>query len=488
MNILILSNSARGYYKLFNKIATNFKDNGHAVHIAVDCEYSSYINNLANLKVPIHVFSEFFAHHEKNVEILREYSLFNLNVALLPDYERAQANKVWGRRGVKYFDHLKSALLSFFHELCEKYAIEAVVFENVSDTFSYMAWYVCEHLDLRYCSLVSTRLPGRYMIAAGPLDEYRNIQRKFSEIQNGSLEVTPEVAAWCKDYLDNLSHIVPDYMRLNGLERVAFIVKEDWATKFRIWFGAFRFSLKPSEYAFKVGNPLNRRWQSLRRSVLRAWRMKRLQRFYQDPVDGERYVLYPLHLHPEASTSVLSGTYLDEYEVIRNIAFNLPEGFRVYVKDHMSAFGHPSNAFYESITRLPNVRFIEPFAQTKALIQRSAAVITLSSTVGYEALLMGKRVFLYGIVFYQFHRNVVRVADPSKLFELLRQFVDAPVLACPDYTRRFVEAYYLATNEGIFNPSGKDAQGLADEIFPCILESIASGRRGEKCIGEDAAS
>src|SRR5690606_36008536 len=125
-----------------------------------------------------------------------------------------------------------------------------------------------------------------------------------------------------------------------------------------------------------------------------------LQGLYENPPHTEKYILYPLHYHPEASTSVLAGTYLDELAVIKNISFSLPHGVKLYVKDHVSAYGYPSLEFYEKLKNLPNVRLLSPFENTKILIARSCAVITLTSTVGYEALLMGKRVFLYGRVFY----------------------------------------------------------------------------------------
>jgi len=150
------------------------------------------------------------------------------------------------------------------------------------------------------------------------------------------------------------------------------------------------------------------------RYICSRFKVGLVKRLYQAPVEGEQFLLYPMHFHPESSTSILAGTYLDEYEVIRNIAFSLPEGVRLYVKDHISAWGYPALDFYRRIKRLPNVRLLGPNEPTKQLIKASAGVITLTSTVGYEALLLKTRVFLFGQVFYSHIKHVDR--KPVRFF------------------------------------------------------------------------
>jgi hypothetical protein len=202
---------------------------------------------------------------------------------------------------------------------------------------------------------------------------------------------------------------------------------------------------------FQIGNPLRTHFNLFRRNVGRRLRSGSVRRLYQKPVAGEQFLLYPLHFHPESSTSILAGAYLDESEVIRNIAFSLPEGMRLYVKDHISAWALPSLDFYRRIRRLPNVRLLAPEEPTKQLIKSAAAVITLTSTVGYEALLLKKRVFLYGRVFYEFHRGVTRIENPARLRELLVETLSREMDWDDAYNHDFVCAYYQATLPGTLN-------------------------------------
>jgi hypothetical protein len=472
MNLLFLSNSARGYYRFFNALAETFKKHGHSVSIAVDCHYSAYINHQENFDAPVSVFSSYFANHALDQSILEEYSEYNLNSTLLPDYERAQIYRTWGRHDERYFDTLKSALLSFFTHLIKNRGINCVIFENVSDTFSYMAYLVCRHNGIRYCGITSSRLPGRFSITENPLDEFLDIENKLHAISSGLCPVPDDVKVWCREYLSNLDRITPDYMKFNKLDSTSLFSRYGMSDRLRVLAGSFRFMFADHKYAFKVGNPLNKRWQIFRRALARNLRVRRMHRYYKMPNAGDRYLLYPLHYHPESSTSVLAGTYLDEYEVIRNIAFNLPEGVRLYVKDHLSGSGQSEDSFYESIVRLPNVRLLPPDLPTKELIRKSLAVITLSSTVGYEALLLGKRVFLYGRVFYEFHPDIVRISNPASLFEIFKEWLDKPLRADGEYNQRFVEAYYLTTAPGILDLAGPDAARLACDVYPALADAL----------------
>ncbi|MFH4233908.1 capsular biosynthesis protein, partial [Acinetobacter baumannii] len=79
--------------------------------------------------------------------------------------------------------------------------------------------------------------------------------------------------------------------------------------------------------------------------IKRYLNTKKSQKFYinNDELEicssKERFYIYPIHFHPESSTSVLAPEYTNEYSNIINIANNLPFGTYLYVKDHKSAKG-----------------------------------------------------------------------------------------------------------------------------------------------------
>ncbi len=480
MNILILSNSAPDYFRFFNGLAGRLTADGHSVEIAVDCPYTRDSNRVDSLGLPVHEFAAFWAGFQEDpARVLAEYVDLPLNAALLADFERAEVFSFGDGRDTNYYQRLQAALLRFFEQLLTRSHIDLVVYENVSNTFAHFAWLVSQRRGVPYCGLIASRLPGRFSIVDDPNGEHHRYHNILDDIRGGRRAVPDEVRQWCTQYLARLDETVPDYMSFNKLDELGLVKLYAKRSKLARLKMAWKHRHDDHRLAFQVGNPLRLTWQMFWRSLRRRLRLRACNSLYEEPVAGERFLLYPLHFHPESSTSVAAGTYLDEYEVIRNIAFSLPAGTVLYVKDHISAFALPTLDFYRRLSALPNVRLISPFAATKQLIRDSVGVITLTSTVGYEALLLNRRVFLYGSVFYEFHPNVVKVENPAALFQLFRQHLDAPLPVGPDYHRDFVAAYHLGTYAGILNFFLDDAstQTLLDEVYPQLLSVFTERAR-----------
>lgn len=474
MNILLLSNGAPGYYRFFNKLAQRFYEDGNSVAIAVDSEFSRAENKLSQLGFPVHEFSSFFSKHKVNQSILKRYAKYNINAALLSDFERAEAYEVWGNRSDEFFTKLKSALLSFFEDIVSKHKVSVVLYENVSNTFAYFALFVCKEHDIYYCGVGGSRLPGRFSINSDPLNDHVQIEKLTNKIQIGDIVVDTAVKKWCENYLDNIDNITPDYMKFNGVDNINMFTKYLKLEKLQKVGRAIKHAKDDHYHSFQIGNPVNMSWQMFKRAFNRNLKTILLSSKYENAKPGEKFLLYPLHFHPEASTSILSGSYLNEYEVIKNIAFNLPEGLMLYVKDHVSAWGYPSLEFYKKILALPNVRLLPPTAPTKQLIKNSAAIVTLTSTVGYEALLLNKRVFLFGNVFYKFHPGVVQISDPAKIFDIFKIELDKTIDFDRDYNLDFLAGYYLTTKPGTLNlmANNKNSEMLVRQLYDLIHENI----------------
>lgn len=474
MNILLLTNGAPNYFNFFNALSQEFMRDGATVAAAVDSHFSRKENRLDDVGFSaIYNFEEFFASHETDHGILERYGRFNLNAALLSDFERAQVYGIWNDEAdVAWFDRLKSALLTFYEQIFDSHDIDIVLYENVSNALAHFALFVTKMKGARYCGLGSSRLPNRFTVTADPLDDSETAEQ-FSKIRTGELQIQPQLREWAKDYIGGIETKVPDYMKLNQLDRINLVrryASRRRLVKIRSLLGHL---LDRRTDAFQIGNPVRTYANLFKRNLMRRLRVGQVKGMYDQVQQNERFLLYPMHFHPESSTSILAGSYLDEYEVIRNIAFNLPEGLRLYVKDHMSAWGFPPLSFYRKLRRLPNVRVLGPNEPTKKLIRDSQAVVTLTSTVGYEALLLKKPVILFGKVFYDFHVGVTKADDPSRLHEVIQKVLSKPVDWDDDYNTDFVSAYHAATLPGTLNLmlDREPAQELAARIYPLLRAS-----------------
>lgn len=146
-----------------------------------------------------------------------------------------------------------------------------------------------------------------------------------------------------------------------------------------------------------------------------------------DLIDME-YAFYPLHIEPEVTLLVYSRYFLNQIEVIRNIAFSLPFGMKLIIKEHPAAVGKRPLSYYKKILAIPNVEMIDSSIETKVLIKNSKLVATISGSVGLEGIIMGKPVIIFGNAPYQIlpETTVKQVENLSNLHEdvsfMLRSF------------------------------------------------------------------
>ena len=75
----------------------------------------------------------------------------------------------------------------------------------------------------------------------------------------------------------------------------------------------------------------------------------------------EEFVLFPLHVSPEATLLGSHAELVDQFGLIKNISVNLPFGVRLYVKEHPAqSVGYGLDyGFCRRLTSLPNACYFK---------------------------------------------------------------------------------------------------------------------------------
>lgn len=139
--------------------------------------------------------------------------------------------------------------------------------------------------------------------------------------------------------------------------------------------------------------------------------LRRNKYLYKKYDENERYVIYFLHLEPEAVITNY-GTEVDSQLVaIEMLARSVPEGWKVYVKEHPDtyklnkfafehyipcAYSFLSPYFYNFISKLENVSLIDYKVPASTIIKNAKAVSTIAGTVAAEAVLQKKPLIIFG--------------------------------------------------------------------------------------------
>ena len=296
--------------------------------------------------------------------------------------------------------------VQFFEHVFETYKPDCVLAEPPSGIFHQVARYFFSLHQVPYLGLTTSRLPQRIdVFDAG----FTSAQMESSFLQLSEKGISPEEIAFAKNFLPRfLSHELSPSS--TGLAKIRFSpfgfllhylarIQKRGGIILRYLGERPAVSRFDQESEAELRHMLRQPWNVFLRQI----RLRTQIGLYQKSQGDAPCFLFPLHVQPEASTAYLAMYLADQLGAIRSCAFTLPFPAKLYVREHPSAVGSKPKSFYASLKEVPNVVLISPTESISSLIAKAQGVITLSSTVGLEAALAGKPVYLLGNAFYEFH-------------------------------------------------------------------------------------
>ncbi len=182
--------------------------------------------------------------------------------------------------------------------------------------------------------------------------------------------------------------------------------------------GAYRFFTAPApeNYLKQPGRTMEDsafsglEWRLMKR---RAQRRKQvLANLYAslcDRVDFQKpFVYFPLHYQPENTTCPNGDAYNDQLLTAALLAEALPPGWELYIKEYPNIFDYKLNgerarseSFYRDLRAIdPRIRLLPIDHSSFELIDRAAAVATVTGSAGWEAVCRGKPALTFGHAWY----------------------------------------------------------------------------------------
>lgn len=185
-------------------------------------------------------------------------------------------------------------------------------------------------------------------------------------------------------------------------------------------------------------------------------------------VDLEKpFIYFALHYQPEASTSAQGGFFANQMNAIEAMREILPAGWWIYVKENpKQRYMFRDLPFYLRARQWPDVRFIDDSAQSEDMIKISRIVATVTGTVGYEALLLGKPCVYFGEAWYEGLPNAFRFNDKLNLVEISLFKGDIQELG------KAVDAKMATAADGVVFPMSR-ALLAKDSDWPKMMRTTA---------------
>jgi len=280
---------------------------------------------------------------------------------------------------------------------------DAVVISVVGSTASLLLYHIAKKRGIQVINIEFARIGNRIAYS----EDYRNfswVKERFAEIQNGASSSERATAEkYLEEFRTKPAPYDADYMREFYSERGRFDALSFLHPKKLLrsipWhirtFVTDLIRMRRDDYTdIFIWWAL---WDKLKRKIRT---LRGFSDLYYLPQPTDRYAYYPLHIEPEIAMMLYAPYYTNQLELIRASAHALPIDVLLYVKEHPGMAGYRPRSFYREILKMPNVRLIAPSVSSNELTNHSLLTLTITSTAGWESLVLKKPVITFGDVYY----------------------------------------------------------------------------------------
>jgi hypothetical protein len=171
-------------------------------------------------------------------------------------------------------------------------------------------------------------------------------------------------------------------------------------------------------------------------------------------IPNKPFFFYGLHMQPESSIDVMAPFYSDQYMVIESISRSMPVDYLLLVKIHVSDADNYSNAQIKRLLKIPGVRVVSPFVNSRNFIENSRMLFTVQGTIGLEGALLGKPVIIFGDSPLVKFSSVDKVNTLEGLPELIKNKLTDPAPNTEDIVKcyaKFLKSFLPSCSDDWLN-------------------------------------
>lgn len=443
--------------KLYVLLAGNLRGKLNIIHVAYSQEeikilekagitnyidyQKEFLKTLDNLKPTKELIKEI-----DEIIISQSQGQFSLNSSIQSD------------RGYALLDYKEAILLACCHyvlwsNIFKKQHVDLMYHELVSQFMNHIAAIICKSQGGEY--IYQTQLRGDnddyyYLNIDGENFSCKELEDNYKYYCNHPKEIDIER---CKLYIDKFRS---DY-------NVAFgdLVKPV-TNRGNLFFEKVKHTIYRIMYAKKYDRLKNNIDYWMIRNNVPAQKLNNIRQYkkknimFSQPVLGEKYFYFSIHLEPEAVVLYQgSGIYTNQIKLIENIAASLPAGYYLYVKDHPHEYAYRNADDYERLMKVPNIRLIDRRIPGKLLIKNAIGVFSIAGTAGFEGLLLAKQSYCFGNTYYSITPRVNYIENVKDLRgvvyrNMLRSYDDDTELYV------YVYSYLKSLHKGFVTYFGND--------------------------------
>jgi CDP-glycerol glycerophosphotransferase (TagB/SpsB family) len=163
---------------------------------------------------------------------------------------------------------------------------------------------------------------------------------------------------------------------------------------------------------------------------------KKLNKIYHslcvEPNLSKKYIYFAANYQPEAITLTNGGVYDDLFLVLDIISNIIPEDWIIYYKEHPYTFKDPlgkgnlrrNKNYFQRIKAYKNIKLVSPDINSFELIDCSQAVVSVSGTVAWEAVVRGKPAMSFGSAWYMGCKSIFSIENLQEAKDAIEKIMN----------------------------------------------------------------
>jgi hypothetical protein len=350
--------------------------------------------------------------------------------------------------------------IAFWSHLLDTYKPAAVVNELVAIEISEVLLIECRRRNIPYLAGMNCVVEDLFYWLPNPM----TISGRYLQPPEPGASALAAADAYLREVVDK--EYKPFYVKnlagRRALRPIAVAAVKSLAWRFRKWRsmngGAFRYEMYDEEYSKRV------------EVFVKSW-FRRYDRLEDIPA-GREIIFFPLHQEPEATLNYMSEFYANQVATIENILKCLSPNQVLVVKEHPVDKGSLLRPkFWEIRKRYSGLYYLPAELHGRQVLDVAERVVTLTSTVGWEAAVTGKKVYVLGEIFYDQLPGIERVGDFNTLKSALKGPATAGERLTIERTRDFVAGMAEMSYPG--NPFPHDrlySRENRDQVIHAIVD------------------
>lgn len=350
--------------------------------------------------------------------------------------------------------------IAFWRDLLDRFAPVAVINELVAIEISEVLLIECRARGVKYLAGMNCVVEDWFYWLPDPM----TISGRTFDLPRPG----PGARAAARAYFEELrqKHYKPFYVQNLASRRAVRPLLASIVRTVQWWWrdrtsrtGAFRYESYSEEYRKRL-------------QVFLASFRHRYDRLEDIPASRE-IVFYPLHQEPEATLNYMSEFMANQVATIENILKCLGPHQVLVVKEHPVDKGALLRPKFRDIReRYSALRFLPAEVPGRTVLERCERVVTLTSTVGWEAANLGKSVCVMGEIFYDDLPGIRRIGSFTELREAMR----TPVADLPRVDPAESETFVAQMTEASYPGNPFPYPGLySRENIANVVAAIVSG-------------